>query len=111
MSDLSSAFALMVAGHAVADYPGQGDFLSKAKNRFSPIPGVPWYQALGAHACIHGGAVLLATGSLTLGIAETIAHAIIDDAKSAGRLTNNLDQALHIGCKLLWVLMIAGGMV
>jgi hypothetical protein len=110
MTDPITAFALMVAGHAVADY-SQTDFLIKAKNRFSPIPGVPWYQALFGHACFHGLSVFLVTGSLTLGLAETIAHAIIDDTKCAGRLTYNQDQALHIGCKLLWVLMIAGGMV
>ena len=34
-------FWLMV-GHALADYPLQGDFLAKAKNRTAPIPGVPW---------------------------------------------------------------------
>ena len=38
-------FAMMVVGHVLADYPLQGDFLSRAKNRFSPIVGVPWYNA------------------------------------------------------------------
>lgn len=94
--------ALMVA-HALADYPLQGDFLARAKNRTAPIPGVPWQQALGAHALIHGGAVAYVTGLWWLGAAETIAHALIDDAKCRGRIGFNGDQALHANCKLLWV--------
>lgn len=34
---------LLVAGHAVADYPLQGDFLSAAKNhKKTPYPDVHW---------------------------------------------------------------------
>lgn len=93
----------LLAAHALADYPLQGDFLSKAKNRTAPIHGVPWYQALGAHAMIHGGAVALVTGSQRLGIAEAVVHAITDDLKCRGKLSFNQDQAIHLACKLLWV--------
>lgn len=92
----------LIVGHALADYPLQGDFLSKAKNRAAPIPGVPWYQALGAHAIIHGGLVALITGKASLGIAEAAIHAITDDLKCRGKLTFNQDQAIHLGCKVLW---------
>lgn len=34
---------MLLAGHALCDYPLQGDFLAKAKNRAAPLPGVPWY--------------------------------------------------------------------
>ena len=102
-----ATFALLVAGHAAADYPLQGDFLARAKNRFAPLPGVPFYQALGAHAVMHGGMVGLITGSLILGLAEAAVHALIDDAKCACRLSFNQDQALHIGCKVLWCALIA----
>lgn len=94
-------FAL-VAAHALADYPLQGDFLARAKNRAAPIPGVPWWQALGAHALIHGGFVALITGSVWLGLAEVAAHAIIDDAKCRGKISFNIDQTWHLLCKLLW---------
>lgn len=103
MPDPIAMFALMVAAHCVADYPLQGEFLAKAKNRMAPVPGVPWYQALGAHAAIHGGAVGLVTGSVWLGLCEAAAHALIDDAKCAGRLSYNRDQALHVACKAVWV--------
>lgn len=99
---------LLVVGHALADYPLQGDFLSKAKNRTAPIPGVPWWQALGAHSVIHGGAVGLITGIWWLGVAEAVAHALIDDAKCKGRLTFNQDQALHLGFKALWLATAVG---
>lgn len=97
--------ALFVA-HAVCDYPLQGDFLSKAKNRSAPLPGVPWYQALGAHAIMHCGTVWLLTGVWWLGVAEAVAHAAIDDQKCAGRLSFNQDQALHAVCKVAWVLVV-----
>lgn len=99
-------FALMVAAHALADYPLQGDFLAKAKNHTAPIPGVPWYQALTAHSAIHAGAVGVITGSLWLGLAEFVLHAATDYAKCDGRISFNTDQAIHIACKALWAALI-----
>lgn len=99
-------FGWLIVGHTVADYPLQGDFLSRAKNRANPIPGVPWYQALGAHAIMHGGMVWAITGLWWLGLAETFAHAFIDDRKCTGKLTFNQDQAIHIGCKIGWALIV-----
>lgn len=98
-------FAALVVGHAIADYPLQGDFLARAKDRAAPVPGVPWYQALGAHSIMHGGVVWLLTGIPLLGVAEAVAHAVIDDAKCTGRIGFNTDQALHIACKALWVIL------
>lgn len=105
--DLAQVLFALLAAHAVADYPLQGDFLSRAKNRFAPVPGVPWWQGLGAHALIHGGAVYLITGSLWLGLAEMAVHAVIDDTKCAGRISFNTDQALHVACKCMWVAVLA----
>jgi hypothetical protein len=96
-------FSLLVVAHFVCDYPLQGDFLSKAKNHRAPFPGVPWGQALAAHAVIHGGAVGILTGHWWLGVAEVIAHAAIDYLKCDGLLSFNVDQALHIACKVVWV--------
>jgi hypothetical protein len=93
----------LLVGHALADYPLQGDFLAKAKNRSAPIAGVPWWQALSAHALIHGGMVAAITGSVWLGVAETVAHWLIDDVKCRGRIGFNADQGLHVACKLLWI--------
>ncbi|EIZ83707.1 hypothetical protein WYO_3720 [Methylobacterium sp. GXF4] len=94
----------MLIGHAVADYPLQGDWLSKAKNQaLNLVPGEAiWPGALLSHAAIHAGAIRLATGSWALAACEFVAHALIDYAKCAGRLSYNVDQVLHVVCKLLW---------
>jgi hypothetical protein len=98
-------FALL-AWHALADYPLQGDFLAKAKNVSAPIPGVPWYQALGAHALIHGAGVAAITGSPLLGAAEVMAHALIDHSKCKGWIGFNADQFFHVACKALWLVLL-----
>lgn len=103
-----SLFAMLVIAHALFDYPLQGDFLAAAKNHTKPIPGVPWYQALAAHAVIQGGAVWLLTGSPLLGLAEAVVHASTDYLKCAGRISYNVDQAIHIGCKALWAAIVIG---
>ena len=102
MSALQMLCAL-IAAHALCDYPLQGDFLAKAKNRFEPVAGVPWFQAMGAHVAIHGGAVGLITGVWWLGIAEAVAHFAIDDWKCSRSISFNGDQALHLLCKAAWV--------
>jgi hypothetical protein len=97
---------ILVFCHCLADYPLQGDFLSKAKNRLNPIPGVPWYQAMAAHAAIHAGFVGIVTGSVVLGMLEFCVHFIIDDTKCAGIINYNTDQAAHVVCKIAWVCLL-----
>lgn len=98
-------FGLLIFGHALADYPLQGDFLARAKNHTAPVPGFPWWHALGAHAVIHGGFVGVITGIWWLGIAEAVAHFAIDDLKCRSRIGLNTDQALHVACKGCWLLI------
>jgi hypothetical protein len=95
----------LLVGHAIADYPLQGDFLARGKNQTAPFPGIPWYQCLFWHSLMHGGMVTLITGSIFLGLFETIAHASIDYAKCAGKLSFNQDQFLHVICKIIWVIL------
>jgi len=94
---------LLFAGHALCDYPLQGDFLSKAKNHKSPIPGVPFWQALTAHSLIHMGMVLLITNSIELAIAEFIVHWVTDYSKCGGLISYNQDQFIHYFSKVLWI--------
>lgn len=96
----------LLVGHAIADYPLQGDFLAKAKNYQLAIPGIPWQQALFWHALMHGGAVALITGSVALGCVETAIHMGIDYAKCDGRTTFTQDQLLHVCCKVAYVLFV-----
>lgn len=93
---------LLIFAHMLADYPLQGDFLATAKNRNTPLGKLFWPHALGAHATIHGGFVFLLTGSLTFALGEIVLHAFIDWAKCEGRISLNVDQALHLTCKIAW---------
>jgi len=96
-------FAALVAAHALCDYPLQGDFLAKGKNRNTAFPGMPWWQIMAAHAAIHGGAVGWITGVWWLGVLEFGAHFLTDDLKCRGRIGFQQDQAVHLACKALWV--------
>ena len=109
-----TAYALlfwMLVGHALADYPLQGDFLSKAKNHRSPIPTVPWQIALFNHALIHAGAVALLTGSLAFGLLELLLHVGIDYLKCDGVTNFDADQALHVSCKVFYCVAIFYGLL
>lgn len=95
---------LMLAGHAYADFGIQTDRASRAKCPGNTT-GIPWQVGLGYHALIHGGIVALVTGHWWLGAAETIAHAVTDHIKWRGWIGNATDQAVHIGCKIIWAII------
>ena len=101
-----NTFLSLAAGHALCDYPLQGDFLARGKNHKSPLAGVPWYQCLLAHAAIQGGMVGLVTGNAVLGVAEFCSHALIDYGKCDGKYGFNTDQTLHLLCKMAWCLIL-----
>ena len=92
-SDPASALALLFAlliGHALADFPLQGEFIANGKNRHLPAPklgdgGEPpkflWIYLMSAHSLIHAGFVWAITGSMLLGFAEFVIHWAIDSVK------------------------------
>lgn len=92
----------LLGAHWFFDYAGQGDFMAKAKNESTPIPGVPWRQVLDAHAGIHGAAAALITGLWFVFALEFVAHYATDKLKCRGEITFGEDQAIHIACKLVW---------
>lgn len=105
---IAHGFALLVlllAGHALADYPLQGDFLSQGKNRHTALGAVWWPHALTAHAIIQAGVVTLLTGSAVLGAAEFVIHWATDWLKCEGTIGINTDQAIHVACKVAWWLL------
>lgn len=100
-------FFKLFIGHALADYPLQGDFLSKLKSRrFKVIDdeGI-WFLSLIQHASIHAGFVWLFTSSALLAMWELIAHTIIDYLKCEKKISYIQDQLLHVACKLLWAFL------
>ena len=97
----------LLAGHALCDYPLQGDFLARGKNHKSPFPGMHPSQLLLAHCLIHMGMVLLITHSIWLAIAELVIHFATDWAKCEELISFDTDQAIHYSCKIAWSLIIA----
>jgi hypothetical protein len=106
MGEMGEVFFLLVFSHYLFDFGLQSEYVAKGKNRYKPLPGVPWFHCLAAHSVMHGGGVYLATGNPILGILETAVHFAIDDQKCRGRLGYHVDQALHIGCKVLWIYLL-----
>jgi hypothetical protein len=113
-------FFLLIMGHALADFPLQGDFLSRGKNRNLKPPQLAdgnespsrlWIYLMSAHSLIHAFFVWAFTGSVLLGLAEFIIHWIIDALKCEGRTSFETDQWLHIITKIVFVVLIWAGLV
>jgi hypothetical protein len=103
---------LLCAAHFAVDFPLQGDTTAVQKSRHTKnalAAIVPWYYWLFAHAMMHGAGVLLVTGSLALALVEVGAHGLIDFGKCENWYSIHVDQALHLGCKLVYVLLIWKG--
>lgn len=96
---------VLITVHFLADYPLQGDFLGRFKCRKANGP-VPWWHCLTAHASIHALGVGLVTGQWILGLIEFVLHWLIDFGKCENAYGINVDQGLHIICKLLYVIII-----
>jgi hypothetical protein len=111
-------FALLI-GHALADFPWQGEYLARFKNRHHPGQDIRghsetvWPYVLTAHALIHAGVVWLITGSFFLGLLEFVLHWVIDLAKNEGWSNFHIDQGLHVATKVLIVVLLvwAGGSI
>lgn len=103
----------LIVGHFVMDFWAQSDAIAQMKNRNRPntrippgqVPQTMWPYALTAHASMHGAAVALITGSIWLGLAETATHWLIDFGKCENKYGIHVDQMLHFGCKILWLLI------
>lgn len=99
-------FAAFVVMHALADFPLQGDYVAKQKARRQADSRSVWIVALSAHSVIHAGGVWLVSGSLAFGMVELFAHALIDVAKGEGKFGIITDQLLHLGCKVVYAVLL-----
>ena len=99
-----------IVGHALADFVLQSGAMARGKSRsYQGEPGEPpWYYWLTSHALMHGGVVAIIAGSAGFGLAEFIAHWLIDFGKCEKLYGFNTDQLLHLICKLIWISFIAG---
>lgn len=101
-----SLFLVLCFGHCLCDYPLQTDKIARGKN-----PGlveeeeIAWSYWMAGHAGTHALAVALLTGNAWLGLAEFVAHFLIDWGKCRGLFELGVDQGLHLGCKAAWTLL------
>lgn len=121
VTDLQGALILFFAfsiGHAIADFPLQGEFLSRGKNRHLPPPPLAdggsspkrlWIYLMSAHALTHAGFVWIISGSVLLGLAEFVIHWVIDALKCERWTSFETDQWLHLLTKAAYVALIWAG--
>lgn len=109
LTAIQALFALCI-GHALADFPLQGEYLATGKNRrllaSLQDPARPeqiWFVCMSAHCLIHAGFVWIITGSPLLALVELVLHWTIDVAKCSGKTSFNQDQLMHVLCKLGYV--------
>jgi hypothetical protein len=107
-------FALLI-GHALGDYPLQGDFLAIHKNRHvshaasTVFPDKLWFHCMLAHSLIHAGIVWMITGRVVFAIAETLLHFFRDFIKCERWTSYTVDQVLHVLCKVAFVAVVMMG--
>lgn len=97
---LFETFFLLMFGHFLADFPLQGDYLSRTKDPLKNEFGI-WFISMFAHSMIHAGVVFILTGSIVLAGFMLATHFFIDYAKCAGWFGKGTpaytrDQIFHI---------------
>lgn len=101
----------LIMGHMLGDYPLQGAFLASCKNRntdsssffgTSTVPKGLWVHGLTAHSMIQAGIVWVITGSLMVTMIELVVHWITDFSRCEEWISFNTDQAIHVGCKIVF---------
>lgn len=95
----------LVVAHVICDLMLQGD-LSRLKHPTTQASGMPWQVAMLAHGMIQGSAVWYITGRFELCLLETAAHSTIDYFKCVGRINLEVDQGLHVLCKIVWIAIL-----
>ena len=107
---LALFFAFAIS-HALADFPLQGDYLARTKQRSQASTVPEWLISLTAHSLIHAGGVWIISGSVIIALAEFVLHWLIDLGKGEGLYGYVTDQALHLSCKVAFVIVMAKGVL
>ena len=99
-------FLTLVAGHYLADYGLQSDFMVKQKE--NALKTAMGFHALMAHAAIQGLVAGLLSHNFTIGVIVAMTHWLIDLGRGAkGWYGINIDQLLHILVILFAVIFVA----
>ena len=106
MGEMLTAFLMLAAGHYLADYALQNNFVARMKGQQS----ADGFHTLVAHASIHGLvlgflAVYLGAPWLPVFLFVTVTHGVIDFGKARlGWYGLHVDQALHMTVILITIL-------
>lgn len=109
--DAVKLFFALAIGHALADFPLQGEYIARFKSRHArpvdqeTVPSGLWVHCMTAHCLIHAGFVWLITGQVIFAIVEFVLHFILDFLKCEGKTSFNFDQIGHYTCKLAYALI------
>lgn len=96
-----NTFIWLIVGHYLGDFVLQNDYVAKNK-----APGnANWIHCMIAHCAIQAGTVYFFTASPILGGLEFAIHFVVDVLKCGGHLSFNMDQAIHITCRIVWALI------
>lgn len=113
---------LFVCGHALSDFALQSEYMALGKNKWQSIPFTPWYWPMSYHCLIHGLFVFIAIFTsfvifgypliissfiaTSFGLIEFVLHFVIDCIKCKKLINYDIDQFLHLACKLFYVIII-----
>ena len=107
----------MIIGHAIADFVLQPDAMGFGKNRNNDAQRTKgalfphWYYWMTSHALVHSGAVYILTGNIFIASIELILHWMIDFSKCEGWFGVDMDQLLHIVCKIFYCALVYYGVM
>jgi hypothetical protein len=105
-------FFQLLIGHAVGDFVLQPSPMSAGKNRHNKLEKTygegfpPWYYWLSAHSLTHAGIVFVITGNALFALVEALTHWVTDYFKCERSISLHQDQALHVGVKALFCLIV-----
>ena len=111
-------FWALLLGHALADFPLQGEFLAVGKDRHADLSAVTggntwpkgmWLYCLTIHSFIQATCVWVVTGSVVIRVIEFVLHWCIDLAPTAGCTHFSVDQGLHVACKAIYAILFFAG--
>lgn len=99
-------FYWLVVVHAVTDLGLQSEWCGSHKAmRVNNVYNPSWVGVLAGHSILQGGGVAFVTGSIPLGLAETVVHFCTDFLSSNKYIRFRTDQIIHITSRVVWTII------
>ena len=127
MIEYIQTFLVLWFLHALADFSLQSDAMAQGKNfkqeainynkwvdglgRDPKLFKKCWFWWLSAHALIQGGLLWIFFNNYWLFAIEAVSHFTLDLTKCAEKTNPHQDQAAHIGLRVVYTIIIVGGIL